>query len=138
MEATEFILSLKHFIARRGRPELIYPDNGCKSERLNSYLAGLSIKLHFNLSCARWWGDQFERLIGLFKSAFYKTIGNGTLQWGELEKVVFDVKATLNNQTLSYMEDNVQLPLLTCNYMPELKAHHMEEKDLWKRAKHLQ
>ena len=120
MEATEFVLSLKCFIARRGRPELIYSDNGAtskatnkwlrkvqKDERLNSYLADLSIKWRFNLSHAPWWGGQFERLIGLFKSAFYKTIGNGTLQWAELEEVAFDVETTLNNRPLSYMEDDV-------------------------------
>ena len=159
MEATEFVLSLKRFIARRGRPELIYSDNGAtfkatnkwlrkvqKDEQLNSYLADLSIKWRFNLSRAPWWGGQFERLIGLFKSAFYKTIGNGTLQWAELEEVVLDVETTLNNRPLSYMEDDVQLPVLTPNsmlhinpnYIPELKAHHLEEKDLRKRAKHLQ
>ena len=39
-----------------------------KDERLNEYLADLSIKWRFNLSRAPCWGGQFERLIGLFKS----------------------------------------------------------------------
>lgn len=40
---------------------------------------------------------QVERLIALFKAAFYKTIGNGTRCWAELEEVVLDVEVALNN-----------------------------------------
>ncbi len=157
LEAPEFITSLKQFIARRGRPKLIYSDNGStfkatekwlrqvqKDERLNDYLANLSIKWQFNLSRAPWWGGQFERLIGLFKNAFHKTVGNRTLRWTELEEVVIDVEVSLNNRPLSYVEDDLQLPLLTPNsmltinpnHLPELKAHH-EEADLRKRAKYI-
>ena len=78
----------KRFIARRGRPGLIYSGNGGTfkaaakwlkttqtSEKFNDYLAQYSIQWKFNLSRAPWWGGQFERLIGLFKNAFYKSIG---------------------------------------------------------------
>ena len=90
-------------------------------------------------------GGQFDRLIGLFKSAFYKSIRKGTLQWTELEEVIMDVKIALNNRPLSYVEDDVQLPVLTPNsmlhinpnYLPELKAHHLQETDLRRRAKYL-
>ena len=64
----------------------------------------------------------------------------------ELEEVVLDVEIALNNRSLSYLEDDIQLPILTPNsilhqnpnYLPELKAHHLEEADLRKRAKYLQ
>lgn len=158
LETSEFIASLKRFIARRGRPEMIYSDNGStfkaaekwllqvqKEERFHEILADLAIKWRFNLSRAPWWGGQFERLIGLFKGAFYKTIGNGTLRWPELEEVVLDVEVALNNRPLSYLEDDIQLPVLTPNsmlsinpnYLPELQAHHAPEGDLRKRAKFL-
>ena len=42
-------------------------------------------------------GGQYERLIGLFKRAFYKTIGNGVITFEELEDVVLDVKVALND-----------------------------------------
>ena len=103
------------------------------------------IKWQFNLSPAPWWGGQFERLIGLVKSTLNKTIGNGLLQWKELQEVLRDVEITLNNRMLSYVEDDVQMPLLTPNAMlflnsnllPELQPHHIETADLRKRAKHL-
>ena len=114
LETSEFIGSLKRFIARRGRPEIIYSDNGStfkaadkwlekvqQDQRFHDLRAGLTIKRQFNLSRAPWWGGQFERLIGLFKAALYKTIGNGTLRWAELEEVVLDVEVALNNRPLT-------------------------------------
>ena len=56
-----------------------------------------------------------------------------------------DVEIALNNRPLSYLEDDVQLPVLTPNsmlhinpnYLPELKAHHLQETDLRRQAKYL-
>ena len=104
LETDKFLTSLKGFIARRGRPRVIYSDNGStfkaaadwmskvmKDEKFQYQLSRNDIAWRFNLSRAPWWGGQFERLIGLFKTAFYNTIGNGTLRWSELEEVVLDV-----------------------------------------------
>ena len=114
-------------------------------ERFNDFLAKMSITWQFNLSRAPWWGGQYERLIGVVKQALYKTIGNGFLSWTELENVILDVEVTLNNRPLSYVEDDIQLPILTpntlqfCqpNILPELQDHHVENPDLRKRAKHI-
>ena len=158
LEVGDFLASFKRFIARRGRPKVIYSDNGAtfkaadrwlkkvqKDEKLNEFLSERVIQWRFNLSRAPWWGGQYERLIGLFKRAFYKTIGNGTVTYEELEDVVLDVEVALNNRPLSYLEDDVELPVLTPNSLlnvnpvqvPELKAHHLENEDLRKRAKFL-
>ena len=69
METEEFISTLKRFIARKGRPEKIYSDNGrtfvgaakwlrnvIQDERLHDFLAQLNIKWQFNLTKAPWWG----------------------------------------------------------------------------------
>ena len=157
METGEFLRSLKRLIARKGRPEKIYSDNAKtfvaaaswlkqvqEDERVHHYLSTENIKWQFNLSRAPWWGGQFERLIGLVKRSLNKTIGNGRLSWTELEDVLLDVEVTLNNRPLDYVEDDVQLPLLTPNNMqfigttvlPE-KEPHRELRDLRKRAKYL-
>ena len=158
LETEECLKSFKQFIARRGRPEQIYSDNSrtfigaanwiravMKDEWLQTYLSINQIKWQFNLSRTPWWGGQFERLIGLVKSALNKTIGNGLLWWKELQEVLLDVEITLNNRPLSYVEDDLQMPLLTLNAMlflnsnllPELQLHHIETADLRKWAKHL-
>ena len=82
-------------------------------EKVQSYLSDEGIAWSFNLSRAPWWGGQFERLIGLFKRAFYNTIGGELLSWTELSEVVIEVETQLNRRPLSYVEEDVQLPLLT-------------------------
>lgn len=159
LETDEFIKSLKRFIARRGRPSLVYSDNGStfvaaskwlktvrKDERFHEFLSEQTITWRFNASRSPWWGGHFERLIGLFKSAFYKTVGQGHLTWDELCDVVLDIEVTLNNRPLCYMEEDHQLPTLTpnsllflnSNLLPELQPYHLDEKDLRKRAKFIQ
>ena len=67
LEVQEFILSLKRFIVRRGRSEIIYSDNGAtfkaaakwlqkvqKYEQVHKFLADSNIKWKFNLSRAPW------------------------------------------------------------------------------------
>ena len=154
----EFIGSLKRLVARRGRPGKIYSDNGKtfvaaskwlkqveREERVHNWLATHGIKWQFNLSRAPWWRGQFERLVGLVKQSLYKTIGNGNLLWKELQEVILDIEIALNNRSLSYVEEDVQLPMLTPNallfgqpnLLPEMDPDRMEEADLRKRAKYL-
>ena len=110
LSTDEFIRSLKGFIARKGRPEKIYSDNGKtfvaaakwlkvvqKNEKLQNLLAMKETHWQFNLSRAPWWGGQFERMIGLVKRALQKTIGGGCLQWNELKEVLLYVETALNN-----------------------------------------
>ena len=76
----EFLGSLNRLIARRGKPNKIYSDNGNtfvaaakwlkqveKDEKFQDWIARQGIKWQFNLSRAPWWGGQFERLVGLLK-----------------------------------------------------------------------
>ena len=51
------------------------------------------------------------------KQSMYKVIRNGHLRWHELEIVIFDVKTILNNRSLGYVEDYIQMPILTPNLM---------------------
>ena len=116
-----------------------------KDERLQNYLSINQIKWQFNLSRAPWWGGQFERMVGLVKSALNKTIGNGVLSWKELREVLLDVEITLNNRPLSYVEDALQFPILTPssmlfldrNVLPEFAPNRIQTADLRRRAKHL-
>ena len=154
----EFIRSLKRLVARQGRRKKIYSDNGKtfvaaskwlkqveREETVHNWLATHGIKWQFNLSRAPWWGGQFERLVGLVKQSLYKTIGNGNLLRNELQEVILDNEIALNNRPLSYVEEDVQFPMLTPNVLlfgqpnllPEMDPDQMEEADLRKRAKYL-
>ena len=95
--------------------------------------------------CVGGGGGQFEKMVGLIKRALYKTIGNGFLTWNELEEVLHDVEISLNNRPLNYVEDDLQLPVLTPtvllfgrpNMLPEQDSQQMESRDLRKRERHL-
>ena len=116
-----------------------------KDERLHNFLTKVDVKWQFNLSRARWWGGQFERMVGLVKRALNKTVRNGTLTWGELQDVLLDVEVTMNNRPLSYVEEDIQLPILTLNLLqsghpnllPETRNHQLENQDLRRRARYL-
>ena len=101
---------------------MIYSDNGStfvkavkwlkqvrKNEQVQGLLQQYDITWKFNLSRAPWWGGQFERLIGIVKSAMYKVIGGATLSWSELSEVLLDIEIQINRQPLSYMEDDIEL-----------------------------
>ena len=68
------------------------------------------------------------------------------LTWAELCKLVLGVEIVLNNRSLCYLEDDIQLPVLTpnsllflrSNQLPELEPHHLGEVDLRRQAKYLQ
>ena len=67
LETKEFLASFKRFIARRGRPQKMYSDNGrtlvgaaqwikqvMQDEKFQNFLAYQGIKWQFNLSRAPW------------------------------------------------------------------------------------
>ena len=130
MTTEQFIQSFKRLVARKRKPEKVYSDNGKtfisaakwvkrlkKLEDLAHYLAKQDIKWQFNLPRAPWWGGQFERLIGLGKKSLFKVIRGAKLKFSELEEVLLDVEVALNNRPLSYVEDDLQFPVLTPNVM---------------------
>mgnify|MGYP002804130902 CR=1 FL=1 len=159
LDTQKFNENFKQFIARKGRSNKVYSDSAKtfisaanwirkaaqRDEKLNEFLSKNRIRWQFNLSRGPWWDGQCERIIGLVKRALHKTIGRGSLKWDELKEVLLDIEIALNRRPLSYVEDGVQLPTLTpnstlfvgCTFPPELEAHHIEEKDLRKRAKYL-
>lgn len=67
------------------------------------------------------------------------------LGWTELCEVVLEVETQLNQRPLSYVEDDVQLPLLTPASFLFQKSNRLLEQELWreedvdlhKRAKYL-
>ena len=158
LETEKFLPCLKRFIARRGRPKTLYSNNRGtfvkaakwlktvrRDEKVQGYLEQQEIQWQFNLSRAPWWGGQFERLIGVVKRAFYKTIGAATLTWDELSEIMLDVEIQINRRPLSYVDDDVQLPTLTpstflfqrSSLLPEQEPWREEDVNLRRRAKYL-
>ena len=79
-----------------------------RDEKFHDFLSKEKIIWKFNLSRAPWWGGQYECLIGLKKQSLYKSIGKSLLTWSELEEVLLDVEVKLNNQPLTYIEEDLE------------------------------
>ena len=58
----------------------------------------------------------YRRLIRT-KHSLYKSIGRSQLTYNELEKTLLDVEINFNNRPLTYVEDDIQLNVLTPNSM---------------------
>ena len=121
---TEFIKSFKRLISRRGKPKIVYSDyaktfkagtkwlaNINRDQKLLNFWSSETILWKFNVPKAPWWGGQFERLIGLIKAGFYKTIGKAQLRWAKLEEVSLDIGIILNNRPLTYIEEETDYPI---------------------------
>ena len=65
---------------------------------------------------APWWGGHFESLIWVIKQAIYESLGRTSLRWSELEEVLLDVEINMN-RPLTYIEEDIQRPILTPNSM---------------------
>ena len=66
---------------------------------------------------ALWWGGHFERLIGVIKQALYKSLGRASLHRNESEEVLLDAETNINNRPRTYIEEDIQRPILTSNSM---------------------
>ena len=88
-----------------------------KTEEFNEFLTKENIKWKSNLARVPRWGGHFERLIGLTKQSLFKLLGKTSLSWNELESVLLDVEVNLNKRPLTYIEDDIQYPMLTPNSM---------------------
>ena len=75
----------------------------------------------------------------------YKSTGGANLTWSGLEETTLDAETSLKNLPLTYLEDDVQLLVLTRNAMTfaqpnlvsEEDADAVENIDFRKRAKYL-
>ncbi|GFT76163.1 integrase catalytic domain-containing protein [Trichonephila clavipes] len=113
-----FLLSLRRFIAGRGRPRVIYSDNGTNFRGAHGELSGIDwekvLKLatiqriiwKFNPPTAAWRGGWWERLVRVLKELLRRTLGNAILTTEELQTVLCDCESVSNSRPLTYLSEN--------------------------------
>ncbi|GFW81114.1 integrase catalytic domain-containing protein [Trichonephila clavipes] len=113
-----FLLSLRRFIARRGRPRVIYSDSGTNFRGAHGELSGIDwekvLKLatiqriiwKFNPPTAAWWDGWWERLVRVLKELLGRTLGNAILTTEELQTVLCDCESVINSRPLTYLSEN--------------------------------
>ena len=86
-----------------------------RDQKLHDFLSSETILWKLNVPKAPWWGGQFERLIGLIKASLHRNIGKAQLTWAELDEVLLYIEIILNNGPLTYIEEEIDYPILTPN-----------------------
>ena len=104
--AEDFIKAFERFSARRGKPEVIFSDNGLNFKEASKILTSRGIKWKFNVQKAPWWGGFWERLIRLTKEALRRTLGRSLLTWEELSTVLCQIEAAINARPLTPLNDD--------------------------------
>ncbi|GFY63697.1 integrase catalytic domain-containing protein [Trichonephila inaurata madagascariensis] len=103
-----FLLVLRRFIARRGRPCTIYSDNGTNFKGASNDLLRLDwievtretmtnkILWKFIPPTAAWWGGWCVRLVCIVKESLRRTLGKCTLTYEELNTILCDFEWIIN------------------------------------------
>lgn len=139
-----FLQTFRRFVARRGRPSIVYTDNGGNFvgtnnafsqldwDKISKYSAAHQIDWRFNPPTAAWWGGWWERLIRLLKQLLRKTLGKASLTYEELETVLCDCEAVMNSRPLTYVsEDSADLAPITPNmFLLDVKEMGVPDCDL--------
>ncbi|GBN98446.1 hypothetical protein AVEN_253816-1 [Araneus ventricosus] len=109
-----FLLALRRFISRRGRPRTIYCDNGTNFRGASNVLSKLNwskvpketrtpkIFWKFIPPTAAWWGGWWERLVRTLKNLLKRTLGKSVLTSNELYTAICDCESNSHD-----VSDNV-------------------------------
>ncbi|OXA64746.1 Pro-Pol polyprotein [Folsomia candida] len=144
LSTEDFLLSLHRFISRRGRPAIIYSDNGTNFEGANNAIKLMDwkrieqesrvsrIKWKFSAPAAPWWGGWWERLIRSCKDIMKRMLGRKKLNLAELETCMFEVEAVVNSRPLTYMseEQDDLVPLTPAMFLHDITEADFPEEEL--------
>ena len=161
MTAEQFLLALRRFIARRGKPAQLILDNApqfklaktaidkawketVSNHELQSYTANQGIEWNFIVELAPWMGGFYERLVGTVKGALKKSIGKICLTEDQLETVLTEVQAVINSRPLVYVGEDFDsgfslapadfLNLNPQSGVPLIEIHNSHDPDYGKKS----
>ena len=124
MTAENFLLAIRRFIARRGRPLQIISDNAptfvvsktvlktvyadLKNRKdLISYLGNEGIEWKFIVPLAPWMGGFYERLVGVVKFSLRKALGKLLFNYDQLNTLLLEIEAVVNTRPLIYVSSDL-------------------------------
>ena len=133
MDTDGFLLALRRFIARRGRPRVIWSDNGSNlvagekelrscleawnQVQITDELSQRHIDWRFTPPTASHMGGVWERLVASVKRDLLVVLGNQCVTEDVLHTVLLETEFTLNSRPLTYVSSDINDPEpLTPNY----------------------
>ncbi len=162
LDTDSFLMALRRFISRRGKPSELLSDQGTNfkgGERelqeafkalnpsLQAQLAKEQIQFKFNPPSSPHFGGAWEREIRSIKSALYATLQSQSMTEEVLRTVLIEVEEILNSKPLGYVSTDVADPnpvtpnlLLMGRLDPSLPQAVYHESELLSRRrwKHMQ
>ena len=126
MDTDGFLMALRRFIARRGRPRVIWSDNGSNlvagekelrscldtwnQAQITDALSQRQIEWRFNPPTASHMGGIWERLVASVKRALLVVLGNQVVAEDVLHTVLVETEFTLNSRPLTYVSSDISDP----------------------------
>lgn len=141
LNTDSFLLALIRFVSRRGRPAIIFSDNGTNFVGAENLFRDLDwkriqhetmlqrIQWKFNPPTAAWWGGFWERLIQTVKGLLLRMLGHRKLNYYQLMTSLCQVEAVVNARPLTYVtEDGDDLvPLTPAMFLQDLSETRCPE-----------
>lgn len=118
-----FLLGLRRFIARRGRPQIMYSDNGTNFAGADNLFrlidwkcierqsATSRIQWKFIPPTAAWWGGWWERIVQMTKYLLKRVLGRTSLNYEEMSSILCDCESVINSRPLTYLSEDPEEPL---------------------------
>lgn len=122
LEADSFLMSLRRFTARRGKPHELWSDQGTNFKggekelkeafvalvpELQRQLASQQIQFNFNPPNSPHFGGCWEREIRSLKNALRVTLGAQSVNFEVLQTVLVEIEGILNSKPLGYASSDV-------------------------------
>lgn len=125
LDTDSFLMALRRFISRKGKPAELFSDQGTNfkgGERelhdtfkgmqatLQKHLAEQQIKFVFNPPSAPHFGGSWEREIKSIKTALYATLNAQSVTEEMLSTMLIEIEGILNSKPLGYVSSDVADP----------------------------
>lgn len=113
-----FFEAFRRFIARRGRPSIMYSDYGTNFTGANNlldrvdwdeirrYSAFKSIEWRFNPPTAAWWGGWWERLVRSVEELLRRVLKRACLTYEEMSTTLCDCESIINARPITYLSED--------------------------------
>jgi len=139
-----FLDAFSQFTSRRGRPAVIYSDNGTNFVGADNALKQLDwekiAKIHamekmewrFNPPAAPWWGGFWERLIRSVKDLLKRSLKRTKMSEDKLRTCLVEVEATINGRPLTVVNEDPDdlTPLTPAMFLHELRYPAVSDREL--------
>ncbi|GFX05903.1 integrase catalytic domain-containing protein [Trichonephila clavipes] len=137
-----FLLSFRRFVARRGRPRIIYSNNGTNFrgaynelididwKKVSRYAEIQRITWKFIPPTAAWWGGFWERLVRTVNKRLRRTLGKAIFTYEELLTILCECEKFVNSRPLTYLSEDMQdlTPITPARFLFEIPT--VDTKDL--------